>query len=388
MTSWQPIPSIITVSLLVLPCPPRLPATCLSHASLLPAPLSVDLAPLCSQNGYSHLNASTDQTYWFNSAWHAGVASLLCCCLSSPLLTPLPTSVCGTAPEYCSPQGYDVFQRVGPAVQFFGGQPDCNQANPECTNILTGEPECCTRDCEILGYGTPIFSMQDESNPVTGGLRIQHIAAPPTFDDIFSCPTDPKTGAPRSRSLTYLLNCDQSAIFAPKITSVLEVSECTYEFQISTRYACGCAPQCDGKTCGPNGCGGFCGSNGMGGNCPDGQSCGDDQVCRSPAPANSNKPNGKYQYTGGDIAGALFGGILLALVLLAIGYFLFSKGYCAAAYAAVTGAGRRGFKKMPPGAAGKDGATASAAASDSTSSSYNSMGAGAKASSSYGSSSL
>jgi hypothetical protein len=219
----------------------------------------------------------------------------------------------------------------------------------ECTNIDTGLPECCTADCEVLGYGPPIFQLQDESNPTTGGLNIKHIVAPPSAGNPFPC-TD-NNGKFISRQVTYKLMCDPNApIFNPSATRAEEVATCNYEIELPTRYACGCAPDCEGKTCGSDGCGGTCGADGLAGGCPTGQTCESDQVCRNPSgSANSgNAPSGKYSKTSSDVAGALFGGMFLGVFLFVAAYFAYSKGYCGKAWAAVSGGKGRGFAKMPP----------------------------------------
>lgn len=246
----------------------------------------------------------------------------------------------------------------------------------ECENILTGDPECCTADCEILGYGPPIFALQDDSNPVSGGLTIQHIAAPPTYADRFECPPDAKTGQPSSRSITYLLDCDPNApIFSPNVVRAEEVTPCVYEIQIKTRYACGCAPDCEGKSCGSDGCNGFCGSPGGGGVCPTGQTCDANFVCRDPTPHHSS--SAAPTYTGGDVAGAVFGGALMGIVVFLLSYFAYTRGYCTAAYAAATG-GNRGFKRA--GTAGATPATAAPSTGTTAGASGATYGAGATSS--------
>ncbi len=198
------------------------------------------------------------------------------------------------------------------------------------------------------------------------------MVAPPDVGDPYEC-INPDTQQPVPRRLTYMLNCDPKApIFNPTAT-IDEQGTCNYVLTMNTRYACGCAPDCEGKTCGGNGCGGYCGSDDLGGECPAGQTCDGGQVCRDPAAAGK----GKYTKTAGDVAGALFGGMFLGVFLFIAAYFAYSKGYCAKAWSAVSGkGGGRGFSKMPAGASGS---AASAPASSASYQGTSGYGSGAKA---------
>ena len=227
----------------------------------------------------------------------------------------------------------------------------------DCKNIETGQAECCTAPCEVLGYGPPIFQLQDEANPTTGGLRIKHIVAPPDVGDPYEC-IDPNTQQPVPRHLTYFLNCDPKASDFNVNATIVEAGTCNYQLTLNTPYACGCAPDCAGKSCGSNGCGGYCGSDVLGGECPAGQACGADDVCRDPAVAATK---GKYTKTPGDVAGGVFGGMFLGVFLFLACYFAYTKGYCAKAWAAVSGKGGRGFSKMPAASSSGSSATSGAA---------------------------
>ena len=246
----------------------------------------------------------------------------------------------------------------------------------DCKNIETGQAECCTAPCEVLGYGPPIFQLQDEANPTTGGLRIKHIVAPPSAGNPFQC-VDPNTQKLISRQVTFVLTCDPNApIFNPHATRAEEVSTCNYEIEMATKYACGCAPDCAGKTCGGDGCGGYCGSDVLGGECPAGQACGADDVCRDPAVAATK---GKYITSPGDVAGGVFGGMFLGVFLFLACYFAYTKGYCAKAWAAVSGKGGRGFSKMPAASSSGSSSTTGVAAAPAGYQGSSGYGSGAKA---------
>jgi len=245
-------------------------------------------------------------------------------------------------------------------------------------NQDTGAKECCTADCEVLGYGPPIFQLQDETNPTSGGLRIKHIVAPPSAGNPYQC-VDPNTQKLISRQVTFVLTCDPNApIFNPHATRAEEVTTCNYEIEMATKYACGCAPDCSGKTCGGDGCGGYCGGDDLGGKCPEGQSCDADEICRNPMPAAAGK--GKYTKTPGDVAGGVFGGMFLGVFVFIACYYAYTKGYFSAAWGAVSGKGGRGFSKMPAaGSAGSSSSSSSTAAASAGYQGSSGYGSGAKA---------
>ncbi len=55
-----------------------------------------------------------------------------------------------------------------------------NQSAPACIDGSTGQPVCCTANCEVLGTGVPQWSLQDESNVVFGGLVLDHASVLPS----------------------------------------------------------------------------------------------------------------------------------------------------------------------------------------------------------------
>ncbi len=138
--------------------------------------------------------------------------------------------------------------------------------------------------------------------------------------------------------------------------------------ELRTSSACGCAPDCNGKTCGSDGCGGFCSGSYFAGGCPTGQTCqsgvccrrdctnrdcgddgcggscgtcGDDEVCSAARICMSSQPYIpsapiSYYTNSGGLAGAYFGGILSTVAV-------------AAAFMFFTGTGRSHFDRLKNG---------------------------------------
>jgi hypothetical protein len=172
-------------------------------------------------------------------------------------------------------------------VQFWGAHPTCDLTDnsTQCLDPVSQKFYCCTQDCEVLGVGTPIWHLLDESNPTTGGVSLKHMGVAPSGTDPNTCPTDPDTGAMAQRSVTIILHCDASLPDKDlQINSAYENASapCNYIIDASTKAACGCAPQCAGKLCGNDQCYGYCSGAALAGNCPYGQKCMADQTCCRP----------------------------------------------------------------------------------------------------------
>ncbi len=214
-------------------------------------------------------------------------------------------------------------------MQFWGDTPSCNATAPECFNPYTGNAECCTSNCEVLGVGIPLWTVNDPYNPDTGGLNLTYTGVPPEPNDPaqclvssrsrrcarqavtqpcfsagfihnilfllvfppsfrrsrslrwFSSQYNPKTGAMDEREITFTLNCDAGVTDGIAIDSVTEPSECSYLIVARTAAACGCSPDCSGKFCGDDGCGGYCSGDAMFGQCPYPQTCNNGLCLRS-----------------------------------------------------------------------------------------------------------
>jgi hypothetical protein len=273
-----------------------------------------DFDGLCHDTDYEVTHPGTGQTFKFN--------------------------ICGTASFECLPRWSNVYQ-YGVAVQYFGDAPDAN-----CTDPHTGAEKPCTPDCQVLGVGQPLIDILNPDLP-DSGVIIKHVGVPPSADDPYECPFDPKTGAQKPRSISYHLSCDES-VPALELANIVvnETSQCQYDIYADTAAACACNPQCLGKSCGPDGCGGYCSQYGE---CPVGMKCLDDQTCCQPQCDRLRRdcgddgcggvcgscPRGMYcdeqpgvcigedeivknnehRYGGGSVAGAFFGGLLSCIVI-------------------------------------------------------------------------
>lgn len=56
------------------------------------------------------------------------------------------------------------------------------------------KPRCCTAPCEVLGVGTPQWTVQDYRNPATGGINLTYTGVIPEPNDKNVCPINKKTG--------------------------------------------------------------------------------------------------------------------------------------------------------------------------------------------------
>lgn len=178
--------------------------------------------------------------------------------------------------ENCIPR-YPVEFKRGVAVQFFGPQPD---PSAMCTDRDTGLLVNCTRDCEVLGTGTPTLTLANPSDSF-GGVNLTYYGVPSITGDPFACPYDPLTGGTKERTITFSVQCDKSAVINPKVVSAREYATCQYELIIHSYKGCGCEPYCIGLNCGSDGCGGFCGGAGNGGDCPLDQTCNNGVCCKA-----------------------------------------------------------------------------------------------------------
>lgn len=271
-------------------------------------------------------------------------------------------NVCGISHKKCNPQWDNTYQ-YGAAVQMWGDPPPCNlsdSSGEHCFDKLTGAKECCTRNCQVLGVGEPLWKPLDPVNPFDGGVSITHFGVPPSQSDPFSCPSNPRTGQQEDRRVTYQIMCDPTMApndVVPVFAGENVTQACQYIIVLKSSNACGCAPSCDNRNCGDDGCGSNCGSKD--GGCPFGYQCDQHQVCCKPdctnrecgadgcggfcGPLNGACPKDKpicmntkicggiptpltvYKTSGGGIAGAFFGGLFGAIALGAVGMFFYKR---------------------------------------------------------------
>lgn len=296
-----------------------------------------DFSVHCRAEGYA-IKDSSNRTYHFN--------------------------VCGNSPQACLPKSYTSRYQFGAAVQIFSEKPYCNTSEPAtlCTNVFTNATACCTGDCEVLGVGTPIWTLIDPNNPATGGVSLKHTGVGAMNDDPNRCPADPETGDQRKRSVTITMFCN-AALPAGRlgILDAYEQSPCEYVIETQSAAACGCAPNCVNKNCGSDGCGGYCSGKTLMGFCPSGQlckkavlgdkagvccrpdctnrDCGDDgcggscgvcgadetcsaaHVCLSTAPLIPQAPV-TYGSDSAGLAGSFFGGAFTAIACAGVAWFV------------------------------------------------------------------
>lgn len=135
---------------------------------------------------------------------------------------------------YCAPQQYTPLVSFGVGVQTFDAPPG---GGAMCT-ASNGSAVPCTGNCEVLtGPGGPVPTLVDPDAPTSGVL----LAWPPveaSAADPFACPTDPKTGLPRSRSMTLRVDCD-AAEPSLAFAGVQELEPCAYLITASSAAGCG-----------------------------------------------------------------------------------------------------------------------------------------------------
>lgn len=148
-----------------------------------------------------------------------------------------------------------------------------------CLDPYDSTNRTCTADCEVLGVGLPEWSLLDPANPATGGVSLTYTGL---SEGLSPCPVDPATGRAYLRTITYAIACDAAVpADALEADEVAEGVPCQYSVAARSGAACGCTPDCAGKTCGPDGCGGFCSGPTLYGACPNGETCQGGACCRS-----------------------------------------------------------------------------------------------------------
>jgi hypothetical protein len=140
--------------------------------------------------------------------------------------------VCVVPDALCAP-GYPVTASYGAGVQYFG--PD---APPQQCQMPNGSPVPCTRFCEIVGTGAPLWSLLD---PASGkaGVVAQFAGISSAPGDPYQCPSDPASGLSTARTLRVQLTCDPSVpVGTIADATVAETQTCTYVVTGSSAAAC------------------------------------------------------------------------------------------------------------------------------------------------------
>jgi hypothetical protein len=84
--------------------------------------------------------------------------------------------VCGNATQVCSP-GWPLYDTFGVAVQTWSS-PSPSPCPQNCQDD-DGNAICCTGNCAVLAQPFFQFALQNEGNPLTGGILLKHIGMPP-----------------------------------------------------------------------------------------------------------------------------------------------------------------------------------------------------------------
>ena len=205
--------------------------------------------------------------------------------------------LCGNLqdPWSCVPldQTRQVQYSRGVAIQYDGAYPAPGQ---QCVNNL-GYTVPCTRNCEVLGVGNPVFTPYDPANQARG-LNATFIGVDALDGNV--CPKD-YVGATGERTVTIAVLCPTDGSLSTVVQFVRELgpATCQYEIVVTSPFGCGLLPNCYGRNCGPNGAGGYCGGAGNLGQCENPYSCtASGQCC---------KPDCKNRQCGGDGCGGFCG---------------------------------------------------------------------------------
>lgn len=150
-------------------------------------------------------------------------------------------NICGKAQQNCLPSSWANTYEFGVAVQSWGKVPSCTP--PGCTDPTTGAAVCCTRDCQVLGTGEPFWSLEDPSNPETGGVMARFKGAAPSQSDPFWCDYNPQTGAQYEREVAMHFMCDPSAPApVPAMVQANKTRSCKFEIYVRWSAACAVPP--------------------------------------------------------------------------------------------------------------------------------------------------
>lgn len=144
--------------------------------------------------------------------------------------------ICGTAWKECLPATWENQYQFGNVIQSWGSPPPCNN---RCVDGRTGQPICCTEDCQVIAVAKPTFSTVVQGDP-TQGLQLTYIGETPTASDPYKCPIDPSTGAPYPRVTHMQFYCDAGTTgFANLFEASQNATEgCEYYLKFKTSLAC------------------------------------------------------------------------------------------------------------------------------------------------------
>jgi len=91
--------------------------------------------------------------------------------------------ICGTSSKRCLPQTWTNQYEYGRTVQAWGTAPDCVEFAPQCVETGTGQPICCTEDCQVTAVRDAVFSPVVPSD-LSQGIQLTYFGESPTADDV------------------------------------------------------------------------------------------------------------------------------------------------------------------------------------------------------------
>jgi hypothetical protein len=159
------------------------------------------------------------------------------------------SNICGDAHQNCLPESWENHYEYGVTVQMWGGEPTCDPADPatmKCKHLGTGDPACCTKDCQVVGVKKPYWNIASNNNPATGGVDCTFRGESPSETDPFWCPFDPSTGAQYERKVTYHFKCNPSVEIKSINAAENATNKCHYKVYFETKYACASTPGLSG----------------------------------------------------------------------------------------------------------------------------------------------
>ncbi len=179
------------------------------------------------------------------SAFHELASALFCSSLNVPsgyafndgLGHVYNANICGYSSQMCLPSWSTTVQ-FGSAVRSWGDVPACNATYPACVNPMTGKAVCCSADCEVLGTGSPVFSLLNATKP-EAGLNVSFMPVAHSESDPFWCPWNPTIGAQYPWSVQYSIQCDESVTGAvPLLALENKTMSCDFLLTFASKLAC------------------------------------------------------------------------------------------------------------------------------------------------------
>ena len=220
------------------------------------------LASLCNNGrGYNFNNGTTQYRFELCGSIDPVVPALPACVGDGVT----PCNVAGAQTNtYCNPE-YNAYPNAGNFLHFFDPNPQTSctygptSGTPApgsaggCPNV--GGPSsatfnlpdlCCTGQCEVLSYSTPINLRPIDPANFSVGLTWTTTGNNADGADEYRCPVVPNTGYPRSRFVTHKMYCNEGGKITDPlvVNSILSNSPCSYIATYTHYAACGAPSKC------------------------------------------------------------------------------------------------------------------------------------------------